>query len=166
MSRSAAAAGIGDATAFRRILGHFPTGVAIVTATVDGRPHGVAVNSFTSVSLDPCLVSFCAAHSSTTWPQLRQANGFTVSILAADHERVGRLFATKNVDRFQDDQVWKRTRAGHPVLNDALAWLACTTAAVYPVGDHDVVIGEVTDGDARDGEPLLFFRGRYTGLRA
>jgi flavin reductase (DIM6/NTAB) family NADH-FMN oxidoreductase RutF len=149
---------------FRRILAQFPTGVAVVSAEVAGRPHGMAVNSFTSVSLDPCLVSFCAAHTSSTWPHLRQATGFTVSILGSGHEELCRLFARRDADRYADASAWTTGPSGHPVLTDALAWLDCRTVAVHPAGDHDLVIAEVRDGATGDGSPLVFFRGRFTTL--
>lgn len=165
MSATGTAPGPGvEGDSFRRILGHFPTGVAVVSAQVRGVRHGMAVNSFNSVSLDPCLVSFCAAHSSTTWPQLRKAGAFTVSILSSDHEDLCRLFARKDVDRYGDGGGWTVSRTGHPVLADALSWLDCETVAIHPAGDHDIVVGRVLDGAARDGEPLVFFRGRFTTI--
>jgi 3-hydroxy-9,10-secoandrosta-1,3,5(10)-triene-9,17-dione monooxygenase reductase component len=156
-----------DGVDFRRILGRFPTGVVVVSAHVDGRLHGMAVNSFSSVSLDPPLVSFCAAHSSTTWPKLRATDGFTVSILGAGHEDICRRFSRKDADRYGDGHGWRMSDAGHPVLADAIGWLECQRRTVYSAGDHDVVIGEVLDGAAADGgEPLVFFEGRFTTVRS
>ncbi len=154
-----------DAAAFRRILGRFPTGVVVVSASVEGRPLGMAVNSFTSVSLEPPLVCFCAAHSSTTWPDLRRAGGFTVSILRSGHEDLARLFARRGADRYGDAGAWTASPAGHPLLADALGWLDCGTVAVHPAGDHDLVLGRVLQGGATDGEPLVFSGGRFTTLR-
>src|SRR5436190_20338681 len=89
-----------DAASFRTVLGHFATGVAIVTAMDDNEPVGMACNSFTSVSLDPALVLFCAAKSSTTWPRIQAAGKWAANILEEDGEEVCRLFAQKGVDRF------------------------------------------------------------------
>ncbi|MGY1670571.1 flavin reductase family protein [Geodermatophilus sp. SYSU D00710] len=170
MPRTATSEGTGegtgvDAGAFRRILGRFPTGVVVVSASVGGRPVGMAVNSFTSVSLEPPLVCFCAAHSSTTWPDLRRAGGCTVSILASGHEDLARLFARRGADRYGDRDAWTTSPGGHPLLADALGWLDCATVAVHPAGDHDLVLGRVVDGGAADGDPLVFAAGRFTTVR-
>lgn len=162
--REPARAGFDDRS-LRTLLGHFPTGVVVVSAEVGGRPHGMSVNSFTSVSLRPPLVSFCAAHSSTTWPKLARADGFAISILGSQHEDLCRLFAQRDVDRYRDGSDWARTAHGHPVLADAVAWLDCTTVSTQPVGDHDLVIGEIRDGGIGEGDPLIFHRGVFTGLR-
>jgi flavin reductase (DIM6/NTAB) family NADH-FMN oxidoreductase RutF len=153
-----------DPAVFRAVLGRFPTGVVVISASVDGRAEGMAVNSFTSVSLDPCLISFCAAHTSTTWPELRRAGGFTVSILGSAHGDLCRLFARRGADRYGDGTGWTTSRSGHPVLADAIGWLDCDTAAVHPAGDHDVVLGRVLDAGAADGDPLVFFGGRFGSL--
>lgn len=155
-----------DPAVFRRVLGTFATGV-VVLATCDGEgtPHGMAVNSFTSVSLDPPLVAFCAARSSTTWPHLRRVGAFTVSVLADGHEHLARTFAAREVDRFAHLH-WASTPDGQPALADALAVLECRTEVVHDAGDHELVVARVlavalADPDAR---PLLFFRGRYASL--
>ncbi|WP_336213196.1 flavin reductase family protein [Nonomuraea sp. LPB2021202275-12-8] len=151
---------------FRRVLGHYTTGVAVVAALVGGRPYGFAVNSFVSVSLDPPLVAYCVAHTSTTWPSMRDAGGFTVSLLAADQEQVCRLFATKGADRFGALD-WFASPGGHPVLDGALAWLECVPEAVHRAGDHDLVVVRVTDlgdGGGDGDDPLVFYRGRFGRL--
>jgi 3-hydroxy-9,10-secoandrosta-1,3,5(10)-triene-9,17-dione monooxygenase reductase component len=148
----------------RRVLGHFATGVAVVAAIYEGRPHGMAVNSFTSVSLNPPLVSFCAGHSSTTWPRLRLAGQFAVSVLAEGQEQVGSRFGTAGAARFSD-LAWTRSPNGEPLVPGAVAWLDCAIARVLPAGDHDLVLGEVRAvGLGNRSAPLVFFRGDFVRL--
>ena len=151
-----------DNDAFRRVLGHYATGVVVVAAIVDGEPCGLAVNSFTSVSLDPPLVAFCAARSSSTWPRLRTSETFAVSVLSSEQEDVCRLFARKGADRFTGT-TWTTSPAGHPVLGKAMAWLDISADRIVPAGDHELVLGRVTALSATDGDaaPLLFFRGAF-----
>jgi flavin reductase (DIM6/NTAB) family NADH-FMN oxidoreductase RutF len=154
-----------DQTEFRRALGQFATGVTIITAMSEGEPAGVAANSFTSVSLDPPLVLFCVARTSTTWPRIEQARKFAVNILGEHQEELSRLFATRGADRFGDSQ-WHVGVGGSPVLHDTLAYLDCDFWAEYDGGDHIIVVGRVLDlGVTHDAGPLLFFRGEYGRLR-
>jgi flavin reductase (DIM6/NTAB) family NADH-FMN oxidoreductase RutF len=153
-----------DATAFRETLGHFVTGVTIITAIDGGEPVGMAANSFTSVSLDPPLILFCAAHSSSTWPRIRRARSFTVNILDEDQEALCRLFAQKGVDRFSKVG-WRPGAAGAPVLDDVHAYIDCDIWAEYEGGDHMIVVGRVLElGLNADAGPLLFYRGTYGRL--
>jgi 3-hydroxy-9,10-secoandrosta-1,3,5(10)-triene-9,17-dione monooxygenase reductase component len=145
---------------FRRVLGHLPTGVTVVTADGAAGPIGMACNSVSSVSLEPPLVSFCPARTSETWPALRDAGRFCVNVMANHHEDVTRAFARKGVDRFAG--VDHHARAGGPALDDAVAWLDCEIRAEHEAGDHLIVVAEVIGLDARpDAAPLLFFRGGY-----
>lgn len=149
---------------FRDVLGRFTTGVVLITARTPDGPAGMAVNSFTSVSLDPPLVALCAAFSSTTWPSVRAAGSFAVTILGDRHEELCRTFSTRGADRFAGGD-WASTRAGHPVLADGLGWLDCRIIEIHPVGDHELVIAEAIEGDVVDtGGPLVFHAGRFTGL--
>jgi 3-hydroxy-9,10-secoandrosta-1,3,5(10)-triene-9,17-dione monooxygenase reductase component len=150
-----------DDKRFRSVLGHFATGVTIVTALDDGEPVGLAANSFTAVSLDPPLVLFCVAHSSSTWPRIERAGTFAVNILGEGHEELSDLFARPGADRFAATP-WRPGVSGAPVLEDAIAYLDCEFEAEYPGGDHRIVVGRVLDLDMREGaRPLLFFRGGY-----
>lgn len=151
-----------DSATFRRVLGHYPTGVVVVAAVVGGQPCGLAVNSFTSVSLDPPLVAFCAAGTSSTWPRLRTSATFAVSVLRREQEEVCRLFARKGADRFAGTD-WGTSPGGHPVLSEAMAWLDVSAEQIIAAGDHELVLGRVTALGAADGEPapLLFFRGTF-----
>lgn len=155
-----------DQREFRTVMSQFATGVVIVTSVHNGMPVGMAVNSFTSVSLDPPLVAFCAARSSTTWPRLREAGGFAVNVLGSHHEEVCRVFSLTGANRFALEGVeWTRSPSGRPLLADALAWLDCQVEAVYPAGDHDIVLGRAMDvATGNGGAPLIFFRGAYTQL--
>ena len=146
---------------YRAVLGHFATGVTIVTAMDDGQPAGLSVNSFTSVSLDPPLVAFCVARGSSTWPRIRATARFTVSILAEDQEDLSRVFATTGADKFRGVAWWEGPSGG-PVLAGALAWIECTIERVDDAGDHWIVLGRVVDLEVgHTGGPLLFFRGGY-----
>jgi 3-hydroxy-9,10-secoandrosta-1,3,5(10)-triene-9,17-dione monooxygenase reductase component len=150
-----------DPAALRTVLGHFATGVAIITALDGDEPVGMACNSFTSVSLEPQLVLFCAAKSSTTWPSIQAAGRFCVNILAEDQEDVSRLFATRGADKFRG-MGWRPAESGSPILAGVLAWIDCITEAEHDGGDHLIVVGHVLDvGLPREEGPLAFFRGGY-----
>lgn len=153
-----------DSATYRQVLGHFATGVTVITADDQGEPVGMAANSFTSVSLDPPLVLFCAGKSSTTWPRIEAVGSFAVNVLAADQEDVCRKFAAKDGDRFAGVG-WNPGATGSPLLDGALAHLDCTIEAQHDAGDHVLVVGRVVELDVdRDAGPLLFFRGGYAGL--
>jgi 3-hydroxy-9,10-secoandrosta-1,3,5(10)-triene-9,17-dione monooxygenase reductase component len=152
-----------EARRFRTILGHFATGVVAITAidSETGRPAGLAANSFTSVSLDPPLVSFCVAHTSTTWPRLRRAGRFCVNVLSAPQLEVCRRLAAKGGDKFAGLE-WTESPGGGPVIDGALAWLECSVEAEHTAGDHVIVVARVHHLDRHhDGDPLVFYRGSY-----
>ena len=155
-----------DTARYRQVLGHFVTGVTVITAMSDGQPVGLAVNSFTSVSLEPALVAFCAGKSSSTWPSIQAGGRFCVNILAEDQEDVSRVFATSGADKFRGVG-WRSSHAGMPVLADVLAWIDCTIDAEHDAGDHVIVVGRVVDlAVERDVRPLVFFRGGYGRFEA
>ena len=150
-----------DAATYRTVLGHFATGVVIVTAIDGDEPVGMACNSFTSVSLEPPLVLFCAAKSSTTWPRIQAAGKWAANILDDDGEEVCRLFAQKGADRFAHI-AYTPGRTGAPILEDALAYVDCETLVEHDAGDHVIVVGRVVElGHQHGGKPLLFYRGGY-----
>jgi flavin reductase (DIM6/NTAB) family NADH-FMN oxidoreductase RutF len=150
---------------FRRVLGHVPTGVALITATTPAGPAGMAVNSFTSVSLDPPLVSFCAAHTSSTWPLVRAAGAFSINVLGEQHSEVSRRFAQKGADRFAGTQ-YRLGVTGAPVLLGVAASLDCEIFAEHDAGDHVIVLGRVVHLDADEGvRPLVFHGGGYCSLQ-
>jgi len=151
-----------DQAQYRRVLGHFPTGVTVVTANGPDGPVGLSISSFTAVSLSPPLVGFLPAHTSWSWPMIRAAGWFCVNILAAGQEKIARLFATPGVDRFQDLNWQPAPYSGAPRLEGVVAWIDCEIEAVTVAGDHDFVLGRVHALHAESDEPpLLFHRSRY-----
>lgn len=145
---------------FRKVMGYLPTGVALVAAHTPAGRVGMAVNSITSVSLDPPLVSICFARTSTTWPRIRAAGRFCINILADHDEQTSRRFSAAVGDRF-DGRVWRDQPAG-PALDGAVARLDCEMYAEYAAGDHTIVVARVADLDAVEGgNALVFFRGCY-----
>lgn len=164
MSTEAASDAI-DSADFRRVLGHFPTGVVVITAVHDGEPAGLAIGSFSSVSLDPPLVGFFPAKSSSTWPRIEAAGSFCVNVLHEDQGDVCRTFAQSGGDKFSAVTWEPAPTTGAPLLDGALAWIDCRLDQVVDGGDHYFVMGLVTAlGTGRDGGPLVFFRGKYGGL--
>ena len=150
-----------DARSFRDAIGRFATGIALVTAAPDGEPHGLIVNSLTSVSLEPPLVSFSASRSSLTWSRMRRAGRFGVNVLGRQHERFAIRATPAGADRFAGLD-WELGRGGVPLLTDALASLECEIVAEHPAGDHWIVVGRVDDlRTSRVNEPLVFFAGEF-----
>jgi flavin reductase (DIM6/NTAB) family NADH-FMN oxidoreductase RutF len=152
-----------DASTFRTVLGHFPTGVVLVTGIgADGQPVGMAVGSFTSVSLDPPLVAFLPDRKSSTYPRLSASRTFVVNVLGCDHEWLCRRFAAKDVEDKWSGVAWRPAAFGAPILDGAVAWIECETETRHEAGDHYIVIGRVLDLEsASTGLPLLFFQGGY-----
>jgi 3-hydroxy-9,10-secoandrosta-1,3,5(10)-triene-9,17-dione monooxygenase reductase component len=150
-----------DTAKYRQVLGHFPTGVTVITAATPAGPVGMAIGSFASLSLDPPQVLFCAGQHSSTWPKVREAGSFCINLLAEDQEDVCRVFASKADDKFAEIG-WKRSGNGSPLLEGVLGYIDCVLETVVSSGDHDIVVGAVTDLDVlHEGGPLLFFRGGY-----
>jgi 3-hydroxy-9,10-secoandrosta-1,3,5(10)-triene-9,17-dione monooxygenase reductase component len=142
-----------DERGLRDAFGRFATGVAFVATEVGGTPLGLIVSSFAAVSLDPPLVSFCAARDSLTWRRMRTAKRFDVHVLAAGHGEFARRAAEPGADRFAEP------------LRDALAVIECDLEAEHPGGDHAIVVGRVRDVRiSRDGEPLVYFAGGFGGF--
>jgi flavin reductase (DIM6/NTAB) family NADH-FMN oxidoreductase RutF/DNA-binding IclR family transcriptional regulator len=151
-----------DSRWFREVLGQYPTGVCVVTATQDDGVHaGFVVGSFTSVSLDPPLVAFFPDKKSTSWPKIEAAQHFCVNILSADQEHLCRRFASKADDKFQGVAV-RQSVTGAPIIEDVVAWIDCELESVTEAGDHYIVIGRVVElGVENPSLPLLFFQGGY-----
>jgi flavin reductase (DIM6/NTAB) family NADH-FMN oxidoreductase RutF len=149
-----------DEARFRQVLGHFPTGVTVITAK---GPVGLAVGSFASISLHPPLVGFFAGKSSSSWPRIREAGHFGVNILGSDQEDVCRVFASRATDKFLG-LGWKPMASGAPLLRDVLGWIDCEIVEIVEVGDHELCVGRVTelgvDVEHEHG-PLVFYRGGY-----
>ncbi len=149
---------------FRHILGHFASGVTIITTSdSDDRPTGLTASAFTSVSLEPPLVLVCVDHKSQTYPFLLDRGRFAVNILSTEHMELSRRFASTRLDKF-DAVAHTRGPLGVPIIDGALAYLECTTVSTHVAGDHTIFVGRVESAGIGSGEPLLYFRGRYGRL--
>jgi 3-hydroxy-9,10-secoandrosta-1,3,5(10)-triene-9,17-dione monooxygenase reductase component len=147
---------------FRQVLGHFCTGITVVTAMGASGPVGFACQSFAALSLDPPLVLFCPARTSRTWPVIESAGRFCVNVLAHDQQDVSTVFGRGGPDKFASVR-WQESPGGSPLLAGVLAWLDCTVETVHEAGDHYVVIGRVVElCEPGVGRPLLYFKGGYT----
>jgi flavin reductase (DIM6/NTAB) family NADH-FMN oxidoreductase RutF len=150
---------------FRHVLGHFASGVTVVTTSdADGRPTGLTASAFTSVSLDPPLILVCVDHKSQTYPALLERGRFAVNILATDQEQVSRRFASTRLEKF-DGLKYEISDLGLPVIQEALARLECTTVNTHVEGDHTIFVGLVERAAVGHGQPLLYYRGKYHALR-
>jgi 3-hydroxy-9,10-secoandrosta-1,3,5(10)-triene-9,17-dione monooxygenase reductase component len=155
-----------EADAFRRVLGHFCTGVTVITGAEDGRPAGFACQAFAALSLAPPLVLFCPSRSSRTWPAIARTGRFCVNVLAAGQQDIARRFGVAGQAKFAGLR-WSPSSSGAPVLSGALTWAECAVEAVHEAGDHYLVVGRVTElGPCQPGQPLLFYRGRYAAMDA
>jgi flavin reductase (DIM6/NTAB) family NADH-FMN oxidoreductase RutF len=155
---------------FRRLLGHFASGVTVVTTRdSQGRPAGLTASAFTSVSLNPPMILVCVAQNAQSYEALQGADRFAVNILGQGQETLSNRFATKSssaAEKFEGIG-YKPGMLGLPILADALASLECTTIHAYPGGDHTIFVGRIEAGASRDddgAEPLLYYRGRYRQL--
>jgi 3-hydroxy-9,10-secoandrosta-1,3,5(10)-triene-9,17-dione monooxygenase reductase component len=154
-----------DPRAFRDALGRYATGVAFITAASDGEPSGLIVNSLTSVSLEPPLVSFCPSRTSLTWSRMRRAGRFGVNVLGQRDEHFAKRATPADANRFADLN-WELGRGGTPLLTDALATLECQIVAEHPTGDHWIVVGQVDHLRISPiDDPLIFFAGAFRTVR-
>jgi flavin reductase (DIM6/NTAB) family NADH-FMN oxidoreductase RutF len=150
---------------FRRILGHWATGVAVVaTLTERGEPRGLTANSVASVSLEPPLVLVCVEQGADTHAGIAAAGFFSISMLPQAAERTARRFAGRDAEGKFDGIAWHGGATGAPLLDEAVAWVDCRVHAVHAAGDHSIFVGEVVAGDAGGAEPLVFYRGGYHRL--
>jgi 3-hydroxy-9,10-secoandrosta-1,3,5(10)-triene-9,17-dione monooxygenase reductase component len=149
-----------DQARFREVLGHFATGITIVTATEDGEPVGFSCQSFAALSLDPPMVILAPAKTSTSWPRIARAGAFCVNILGEHQEAVCRAFAVSGGDKF-DGVKWSPGVTGAPVIDGSLAIVECTLGAIYEGGDHELVTGHVVEMEVGEGSPLLFYRSGF-----
>jgi flavin reductase (DIM6/NTAB) family NADH-FMN oxidoreductase RutF len=162
-----------DAKQFRSVLGHFPTGVTIVSGIAEGAPFGFTIGSFTSVSLDPPMVGFLPMISSDTWAAISPSGSFCVNVLSREQADLCWRFAkTGNEHERFDGVAWHAGPTGSPIIDRAVAWIDCETEAVYEMGDHLFVLGRVValeadaDHDGDGPHPLLFFKGTLGGFAA
>ncbi|MFF4330159.1 flavin reductase family protein [Streptomyces sp. NPDC048387] len=153
---------------FRAVLGNFASGVTVITApAADGEagPAGFACQSFASLSLDPPLVTFMVARTSSTWPRIARAGVFCVNILGAGQAELCRAFAVSGADKFAGVSHRPAPATGSPQLDGVPAWIDCRIHAVHTGGDHLIVVGRVEAmGAEGEGGPLLFHKGRFGRL--
>ena len=156
-----------DSKHFRSVLGHFPTGVTIVTGLYEGRPAGFTIGSFTSISLDPPLVGFFPMVSSDTWTAIAPYGNFCVNVLRDSQADLCWRFAKTGIDdgRF-DDVAWTASPTGCPVIEGVGAWIDCRVSDVVQLGDHYLVVGDVValDHHEQPHVPLVFYRGALGGF--
>lgn len=152
-----------DASEFRRVMGHFTTGVCVVTTRdPSGAPCGLTASAVCSVSLEPTLILVCVERGANSHDCIRASGAFAVSVLEQDRgETLSRHFAGADAERKFDGIAHRAESTGAPVLEAALAWLDCRVTQEVAAGDHTIFIGEVLAADAREGSPLLYYRGGY-----
>lgn len=153
-----------DPSEFRQLLGHFATGVTVVTlVTPEGRPLGMTANSLCSVSLYPPLILVCVDREAELHDVIVDAPEFVLNVLASPHEALARRFSDQHEDRF-DGVGYHLSPEGLILLDGVLAHVVCERFCQYPGGDHTIVVGRVVGGATNDRRPLLFYRGGYAAL--
>ena len=149
---------------FRYALGHFASGVTVVTCKSEtGKLLGITVSAFTSLSLDPPLVLICIDQRASVHADLKEGGSFAVNFLAENQEAVSRRFASREPDRFAGVG-YREGLSGAPLIEGALAFLECRVVHAYPGGDHTIFVGQVEGADVDEGKPLLYFRGGYSNI--
>jgi flavin reductase (DIM6/NTAB) family NADH-FMN oxidoreductase RutF len=153
------------ASEFRKAMGTFATGVTIVTVDLEGGVHGMTANAFASVSLDPMLVLVCVDHTTRTHAHLHAKKRFGINVLREDQRAISEYYARpERTHEHAEEEAgarFERTKHGTPMLQGSLAYLECRLHSAEEAGDHTIFIAEVEDVVVREGEPLLFFRGKY-----
>ncbi|MCS6924689.1 MAG: flavin reductase family protein [Candidatus Binatia bacterium] len=153
-----------DPRELRNVMGHFATGVTVITTTdKEGRPFGLTANAFTSLSLNPPLVLVCVDKTVDCYPCFEQSKVFVVNILTEAQEHLSRRFATKGIDKFAG-VAYHTGECGAPVLEDTMGHIECKIVNAYEGGDHTIYIGEILTASASGDRPLLFFKGKYYHL--
>ncbi len=152
-----------DESRFRQVLGHFASGVTVVTTEHAGQLYGMTVSSFSSLSLNPPLVLICIDTSLPTHKALQDAQHFAINILSKQQEHLSRRFATRELDKFQG-VAYTIGQLQAPLLDGALATIECRLQTTYTVGDHTIFVGEVIDAQVGEGTPLLYYRRGYHAL--
>ena len=150
-----------DSGLFRNVLGHFPTGVTAVTAVNNGRPVGMAIGSFTSVSLEPPLVAFLPGKESGSWKEIHESGSFCVNVMAQDQLEVCGVMVSRAEDKFADVE-WSTAPSGSPIIAGSIAYIDCEIEAGHDGGDHDIAVGRVIELEVMESKPpLVFFQGNY-----
>jgi flavin reductase (DIM6/NTAB) family NADH-FMN oxidoreductase RutF len=150
---------------FRKAMGCFATGVTIITLDLEGEVHGMTANAFASVSIDPLLVLVCVDHNTRTHAHMQAKKRFGINVLGEDQRAISEYYArparTHEHAEAEAGARFDRTKHGTPRLQGALAYLECRLHSSEEAGDHTIFIAEVEDVEVREGDPLLFFRGKY-----
>jgi len=157
-----------EPSSFRTALGHYASGITVITSQIDGEPIGFTCQSFYSVSMHPPLISFSVMTSSASYPKIRQAGRFVVNILSDEQINISNQFAQRGTDKWQGVE-WQESPLGNPIIVGSLLWLDCEIYAEHTAGDHLIVIGEVKSLNAHNAaatKPLLYFKGSYCNLAA
>ncbi len=153
-----------DAREIRNVMGHFATGVTVITTKdTTGKPFGLTVNSFTSLSLNPPLVVVCVDKTVDCYSCFNDSKVFAVNVLNEDQEELSRRFATKGLEKFEGIQ-WRMGENGLPLLDGVLGAIECKVTQSYEGGDHTIFLGEILSATAKGDRPLLFFKGKYAHL--
>ena len=155
-----------EPSSFRRALGHYASGITVITSHLDGELVGFTCQSFYSVSVNPPLVSFSVMAGSASYPKIRQAGRFMVNILSGEQVGISNRFAQRGADKWHGVQ-WQASPLGNPIIDGCLHWLDCEIHAEHVAGDHLIVIGEVKALNlqaAAARQPLLYFKGQYRNL--
>ncbi|MBM3114394.1 flavin reductase family protein [Jeongeupia naejangsanensis] len=153
---------------FREALGHYASGITVITSHIDDEPLGFTCQSFYSVSTSPPLVSFSVMSDSYSYPKIRRAGRFAVNILSGEQVKISNQFARQGADKWHDVE-WQESPLGNPIITGSLHWLDCEIHAEHGAGDHLIVIGEVKALNLQEAaatQPLLYFKGQYRNLAA
>ncbi|WP_109475937.1 flavin reductase family protein [Paraburkholderia sp. C35] len=153
---------------FREALGHYASGITVITSHNDGELIGFTCQSFHSVSMSPPLVSFNVMSSSASYPRIREAGRFAVNILSDEQVQISNQFARRGTDKWQGVE-WQTSPLGNPIIAGSLHWLDCEIYAEHAAGDHLIVIGEVKALNLQEAaatQPLLYFKGQYRNIAA
>jgi 4-nitrophenol 2-monooxygenase / 4-nitrocatechol 4-monooxygenase, reductase component len=152
-----------DEYRFRQVMGHFASGVTVVTTAHDGQLYGMTVSSFASLSLKPALVLICVENILSTYTAIIEAGQFAVNILEQRQEHLSRRFATRENGKFTG-VAWRSSRNGLPLIEGTLSVIECQLRDTFPGGDHTIFVGEVIDAEIGHGAPLLYYRRGYHEL--
>ncbi|KIY40645.1 flavin reductase [Pseudomonas sp. 10-1B] len=155
-----------EPSSFREALGHYASGITVITSHTDDEPIGFTCQSFYSVSMSPPLVSFSVMSSSASYPKIRQAGRFAVNILSGAQVSISNQFARRGTDKWREVE-WQQSPLGNPIIAGSLHWLDCEIHAEHVAGDHLIVIGEVKALNLQAtaaSQPLLYFKGQYCNL--
>lgn len=155
-----------DSRRFRDVVGHFASGIVVITSTDDDTPVGLTCQSFYSVSLEPAMISFSVSAGSKTYPRIRESGRFCINLLAAHQSAVSAQFAVSSANKWAGIS-WRMSDMGNPIIDETVGWIDCSLAHEFTAGDHLIVVGQVHDLDSNPNpqEPLLYFRGEYRHLR-